>query len=570
MAECQTQSEAVEVANTDSELEHDFIEEPDQDCFCPVNLELLTQPHQTTCCGNHISQQAADKLITEGQPCPMCKEVTFNIQVDKYFKRNTINKLKIRCPYKKSGCEWTGELGDLDQHTTSCTKSPWSCPYCPFQSLYEASTDHAPQCDYQPIPCPNHCEVDTVPCCHVEKHLATCPLQLVDCEFASAGCNVRVPRKDLAGHMTESAQQHLMTATLLNLRLTKDLYQKMEEKDKQISELKDELTKHEHKLKSNLESKFKTQREVAWPQLTQKIQHQIKSITTDLKQAVNNSEGRLRQHMNSKTREVDGKVQQQAKDIKAKIEQQAKSFDTKLQQQTGEFDTKLKENTEHLSSEVAAVQQEAEGVKAKIDQQAKDFDRKIQQQTGLLNIKLGEQTKHLGTEQKTLENNVIKRLQFVRHSIGSLIGFTNHGLVLTDFTKHQAQSLSGRWFSNPFYNYPGGYKFQLNINTNGSDEGYRTHLCAYVGLLPGDHDTELRWPITVTARLEMTNQQGDYTHYSTPENQYIFKMRAKMGKDFRIIKTKYYPLAELRQSDDVDIQYLYNDSIKFVLKLKIE
>ncbi len=220
--------------------DYDFVDQPDQDYFCPVSLELLTQPHQTTCCGNHISHQAADRLIKEGRHCPLCKESNFSTHVDKFFTRK-VCELKIRCPCKKSGCEWTGELGDLNQHTTSCPKRPWKCPYCPFKSTHDIGTRHPSLCDYQLVPCPNHCEVGTIPHCQVEKHLLTCPLQLVNCEFASVRCDVRVPRKDLAGHMIESAQHHLMTATLLNLRLTRDLHQKMEEKDKQIVQLQAQL-----------------------------------------------------------------------------------------------------------------------------------------------------------------------------------------------------------------------------------------------------------------------------------------------------------------------------------------
>ena len=67
--------------------------------------------------------------------------------------------------------------------------------------------------------------------------------QLVECEFANAGCDVKVPKEDLAKHMTENAQQHLMSATLLNLRLTRELNQKMEEKDRQIADLQKQLEK---------------------------------------------------------------------------------------------------------------------------------------------------------------------------------------------------------------------------------------------------------------------------------------------------------------------------------------
>ncbi len=85
--------------------------------------------------------------------------------------------------------------------------------------------------------CPNGCETGVLTHGQLKDHLLDCPLQLVECEFASAGCDVKVPRRDLAGHMTENAQHHLMTATLLNLRLTRELHQRMDQKDKQISEL---------------------------------------------------------------------------------------------------------------------------------------------------------------------------------------------------------------------------------------------------------------------------------------------------------------------------------------------
>ncbi len=103
-------------------------------------------------------------------------------------------------------------------------------------------------CNYYPIPCPNHCDIGTVPRCHTKKHLLDCPLQLVDCEFVDVGCDVRVVRKDLASHMTENAQQHLMTATLYNIRFTKE---KMEEKDKQIKYLQEHVAELHSQLKDS-------------------------------------------------------------------------------------------------------------------------------------------------------------------------------------------------------------------------------------------------------------------------------------------------------------------------------
>ena len=97
--------------NQGNEPDYDFVEQPDQDCFCPVSLELLTEPYLTSCCGHHISKQSIDRLIRERKPCPMCKEDGFTAHVDKYFKRKTINVLKVRCPHKKSGCDGWGNWG---------------------------------------------------------------------------------------------------------------------------------------------------------------------------------------------------------------------------------------------------------------------------------------------------------------------------------------------------------------------------------------------------------------------------------------------------------------------------
>ncbi len=449
-----------------AELDYDFVEQPDQDYFCPVSLELLIEPHQTSCCGHHISQQAANRLIRERKPCPMCKEDNFSTHEDKFFKRNCINKLKVYCPHKKSGCEWTGELGDLNHHTTACPKRPWKCQYCDFESIYEIGpNDHTPNCANYPLPCPNQCEIGTVPRRDADSHLLECPLQLVECEFAGVGCAVKVPRRDLAGHMTENAQHHLMTATLLNLRLTRELHQKMEEKDQQITELKQQLTEHE---------------------------------TSTAK------------------------------------------LDTKLQ--------KLEDKEVQASEKITEVHQEAIDIKEKLQHQTEVFDAKLQEQAmGLI------------TNQQKIDANG----SFLRYSIGLHVGFTCHRLTLTNFKECQAEECGGSWYSEPFYNYPGGYKFQLNIDTNGSSEGSGTHLSAYLNLLPGEYDDERQWPIKVTVRLTMLNQRGDNNHHTSRD----VVVEYEEVEHFWCINDKYYPLNRLNM---VNFAYLYNDSINFKLELKIK
>ena len=80
----------------------------------------------------------------------------------------------------------------------------------------------------------------------MEKHRTECPLEPVACEFAEVECSVKVARRDLKRHMEESQQQHLLSATLLNLKLTKEiiaeLNRQLVEKDQQLDKKNQQLT----------------------------------------------------------------------------------------------------------------------------------------------------------------------------------------------------------------------------------------------------------------------------------------------------------------------------------------
>ena len=106
------------------------------------------------CCGNHLSQEAVTRL--QGQPCPLCKERNLKTVTDKYFKRK-VNEFRVRCPNKSLGCEWVGDLGDLDRHLEE-----------------------------------------------------TCPLQVLKCEFSYAGCAFECQRRHMHTHMDENVRDHLV------------------------------------------------------------------------------------------------------------------------------------------------------------------------------------------------------------------------------------------------------------------------------------------------------------------------------------------------------------------------
>ena len=472
--------------NQEAQQDYDFVEQPDQDFYCPVSLEILLEPHQTLCCGHHISQEAANRLTREGKPCPMCKSENLATHEDKYFKRSTINKLKVCCPHKKSGCDWMGELGDLNLHSNSCPKRPWKCQYCNFVTTYKVGTnDHTPNCTKCPTPCPNRCEIGTVPRCDVEKHLLVCPLQLVECEFAHAGCDMKVPRGDLAKHMTENAQHHLMSTTLLNLRLTRELHQKIEEKDQKIVNL----------------------------------QQQVKELDTEMRT----------------------KFKQQIRDLASK-------FDAKLQQQTEDQDTKRQ-------------------------QQTKDLNTKLQQQTSVLDTKLQQQTRYLNTKLQQQSTQLTQ----CGSDLNKVVGYTapcvtSRDFTLKEFKKHQGSGGYGSWYSDPFYSYPGGYNFKLNIDTKGYGKATGTHLSASLLLLTGKHDKMPKWPVKCTVQLDMFNQRGDTGHYTKVRTFQYTKAMSEGNVAIASIgpTEQFFPLANLGYNAATNTEYLKNDSLRFQLLLRVE
>ena len=104
-----------------TEREYDFIEDPPNDFFCPVTLDLLLNPHQTTCCGKHLSDKAVTRIQKEQRACPLCKKQSLVAHPDIHFRRQ-VHELRVFCNHKERGCGWKGELSALEHHVESC---PW-------------------------------------------------------------------------------------------------------------------------------------------------------------------------------------------------------------------------------------------------------------------------------------------------------------------------------------------------------------------------------------------------------------------------------------------------------------
>ena len=293
--------------NTERGLDCEFLEQPPEQVQseCPVCLLVLREPYQVNCCGYAFCKKCIERVRLESRICPCCNAEAFNMFEDKRLKRS-LYAFRVHCTHKKQGCQWEGELGQLDNHlnynppeekqlegcqfsiisclfcsnhslrstiTThqheECPKRPFSCEHCKdYNSTFEdIITNHWQMCSYYPITCTNGCG-DTVQRQNFENHIINeCPLTVVDCDFQHVGCEVRLPRKDMPVHLVESAVCHLSLQTSVYKQVMIQMNEEIKQLRQQVMNLTREVETQRNSTPINVcplelkMTKFKRRRE---------------------------------------------------------------------------------------------------------------------------------------------------------------------------------------------------------------------------------------------------------------------------------------------------------------------
>ena len=121
--------------------DYEFVSPPPKSLECSVCMLTLRDPHIVSCCGYEFCQVCIERVQRDGKPCPLCNEQNFSAMLQKKIVRE-VNALVIRCPQKELGCEWEGELGQLQQHLN------------PGAGV---SSNSAEGCEFLTIECAYHC-----------------------------------------------------------------------------------------------------------------------------------------------------------------------------------------------------------------------------------------------------------------------------------------------------------------------------------------------------------------------------------------------------------------------------
>ena len=214
---------------------------------CPVCLQIIQEPYQADCCGYAFCRECIGRFKKDSKCCPCCKAEQFNTFEDKRLKR-TLYAFKVYCTNKRQGCQWEGELSQLDNHLNStpshekqqegcqftlikcihgsglfqrsdiqfhqdyhCPKRPYSCKYCKdYVSIFEdITTNHWLECGYYPVRCVNRCG-KIIQRQELHDHISKdCPLTVLDCEFGHVGCEAKLPRKDMEAHLEDNVVKHM-------------------------------------------------------------------------------------------------------------------------------------------------------------------------------------------------------------------------------------------------------------------------------------------------------------------------------------------------------------------------
>ena len=260
-------------------FECNFVDLPEHlQTECSVCLSILREPVLIDCdCGSSFCRECIEPVKAGGKPCPVCNGAFSTAISDRRLER-TLNSLMVYCSYKESGCNWTGKLNEfitshlnsdsslissdgeclyvavecpychvkierrgIDDHKTNlCHKRPYRCDCCDdYESTFEeVTTNHVSVCPSREVRCSNECGAK-IKQKNLTIHLSDqCPLEVIECSFHYAGCEEKLPRKDMPAHIKDNLAEHMSLQAISTERQLKEHQQQLEKVEHDINLLK--------------------------------------------------------------------------------------------------------------------------------------------------------------------------------------------------------------------------------------------------------------------------------------------------------------------------------------------
>ena len=199
-------------------------------------LENILTPFERSfvvCC-NCEGVMRDPQFTEEGYKCSSCLDGREGKPAS--VNKTEIEKLRVVCPFRQQGCDWSGTMGLVVTHVEKCDLCPVSCSlgcghsserkyskrheteecperntrceFCQTNIKVSQSCDHSKTCPNLPLKCSNGCNEDRIPRKDMSLHVSEfCPLSIVPCSYKKYGC-VGIKRKDMDTHETDFIVKH--------------------------------------------------------------------------------------------------------------------------------------------------------------------------------------------------------------------------------------------------------------------------------------------------------------------------------------------------------------------------
>ena len=611
----------------------EFVERP-QEAFqvdCPICLSILREPYLISCCGYNFCRLCIERVQLQESSCPTCNEDGFSVVPNKGLKRS-LYAFKVQCSHKKEGCQWTGELGELDKHLNvspklheqlvgcefsevechhccelfqrryvtahqfeECIRRPFSCDYCgKYGADFEdVTTKHWPVCGSYPVPCPNECGVYPERQ-NLEHHVSKdCPLTVINCDFCYAGCEVKLPRKNMPTHAAENIVAHMSLMAVHNQQVTMFNQKKISEKDEEIAKLKVELDKklreNKQKIEELEEENEALKRSLA--QTTEEIERKLEPILPSL--PVEFTMTKFDQYKKNKECWYSPPFYTQPRGYKmclkvnTDLDDNGKRIRVDVCLMRGDFDHLLKWPFENsVAFEMLNQLEDSEHYRLKADFNGISSDGRVSD---------GERAKGgsgWSVAYDNLDYNPAKCCQYLKDNC---LHFRVTHVICRDVLQLQRQCLAMEsrvclspveftvanfehlkqertvWLSPSFYTRTGGYRLCLEVYAS---ESY-SRVSVFVHLMRGEFDNSLKWPFQGAITVHLLNQQQNKGHYedtvrftdTTPDDTAGRVTDCVMSKGWGW--NHFISYDKLTYDPATNCQYLCNDSLRFRITAKV-
>lgn len=611
---------------------YEFVGKFDEKYSCPVCFELLFDPRLLSCCGHHICETCLKKIeksrMAGPTRCPLCQSTEFTSMLNKGMARE-VRDMQVYCPNASDGhgCDWIGEIGSIEGHLSpgvasdnarfcqfekvicsnegcneqvlrcdlarhqseECERRVVECRFCKdYQSTYyDMTNNHHPTCPAAPVDCPNGCGEQQLLRSELPKHLEKCPLQLIDCDFKSVGCEFKRKRDAMNGHLTMNTNYHMKLLCIAvsddgaKIKRVGDLENKLKSLNGQVAALLKEIrdireensTLREENsdlrnLNNQLQSDVKTTRK-----LVEQLDTQLQEIPLARKQ--DEEERKIeRQSLANQISEM----KKEAGQVKEVFEQQL----TQMREKASNQDVAMNDLKEDIKSQKEAVEQLQKGIrgshetniqslKASIGKDIEDRVGDVRTDVlGKVNKASAELTQMLEGVKKELSQAVKTRgteIEQVRDNLEYVEQWITprppYAFTVSRFQERKSHKEA--FVSAPLYSDLRGYKMCIRVDVYGMNNNVAVFCC----IMRGEHDDLLDWPFIGAIKIRLQNHLGDHNHFEKDirydENTDVKKSgRVKTGdKNYLHGFPQFIAHSRLAFDAEKNCQYLKGDALDF-------